>query len=108
MAFEQQRAKRQRFGGRPIDALTAGDGLAPAVEEAIERAVQVEPRRQRRDSLANLFQCRELDTRPAAARVIGIAGSLKSRPAAVEPVGFVGAITLRRFELDRKSTRLNS
>src|ERR1700756_588600 len=87
MAFKQQRAEGERLGGRPIDALASLDRLAPAVEETVERLVQVEALRHRGDFVADLLQRREIDAGLAAARIVGIAGGLKARPAAVEPIG---------------------
>ena len=42
MAFEQQRAERQRLGGRPVDALAGLDRLGARIEEALDGAVDVE------------------------------------------------------------------
>ncbi len=44
VAFEQQRAERQRFAGRPVDAFAGLDRLAAVVEEALDGAVDVEVR----------------------------------------------------------------
>ena len=100
VAFEQQRAEGERLAGRPIDARAGLDRFAPVFEKAVERAVQMEVRRQRRDLAADLLERRDLDAGMAAARIVGIVGALEAGPAAVEPIGLVGAIALRRFKLD--------
>src|SRR4029077_18535150 len=96
----QQRAERQRLGGRPVDAGSGLDRLAAAVEKAIERAMQMKALRQRGDLVADLLELGDFDAGLAAARIVGFAGGLEAGPAAVEPIGLVGAVALRGFELD--------
>jgi len=77
MAFEQQRAERQRLAGRPVNAVPGVDRLAAVVEKPIERLVQVEVRRQRGDLRSDLLELCDLDAGRAAARIVGIAPDLK-------------------------------
>ena len=72
---------------------------APVFQEAGQRAVQVEIRRQRRDLAADVLERGDLDAGAPAARIVAVGGALESRPAAVEPVGLVGAVVLRGFKL---------
>src|SRR5580704_5576074 len=96
----QQRAEGECFAGRPVDIAAGLDRLAAAVEEAIERAMQMKALRPRRDLVADLLEFSDLDAGMAAARIVGLARPLESGPAAVEPIGLVGAVALRGFELD--------
>src|SRR6202042_1531215 len=74
MAVEQQRAERECLAGRPVDALAGLDRLAARVEEALDRAVDVEALRHRGDLLADLLQRRERDAGIAAARIVQVIG----------------------------------
>ena len=90
-SLEQERAEGERLAGRPVDALAALDRLAAVVEEALDRPVDVEAFRHRRDLAADLRQRLDRDAGIAAARIVGIARRLHAGPAAVEPVGLVRA-----------------
>ena len=56
MALLEQRAEGKRLGGRPIDALAGLDRLGALIEETLNRLVDVEVLRNRRDLLADLAQ----------------------------------------------------
>ena len=99
MAFEQQRAERQRLGGRPVDAFAGLDRLAARIEEALDGAVDVEALRHRGELPADLLQRLDRDAGVAAARIVDRAGGLHAGPAAVEPVGLVGLVALARLQL---------
>src|SRR6516165_3809826 len=99
MAFEQQRAERERLGGCPIDARARFDRLAAVVQETLEGPVQVETLRYRGDLRSDFFERRERSAGMAAARVVGVASRLDIGPAAVEPIGAVRLVALARFEL---------
>ena len=73
MAIEQQRAERERLAGRPVDALAGLDRLAAIIEEALDRAVDVEILRRRGDLAADLLQRLERDAGIAAARIVVVA-----------------------------------
>ena len=100
MAVEQQRAERQRFGGRPVDALAGLDRLAAGIEEALDGAVDVEALRHRGDLLADLLQRLERRRRCRRGADRPVARGLEPGPAAVEPVGLVRLVALARLELD--------
>ena len=105
MAFQQQRAERQRLGGRPVDALPGLDRLAARIEEALDGAVDVEALRHRGELLAHVLQRLDRDAGVAAARIVDRAGDLHAGPAAVEPVGVVGLVALARLLLGVEPVR---
>src|SRR6202011_1213654 len=82
-ALEQQRAYRQGLAGRPVDALAGLDRLAPVFQEPLDRAVDVEIRRRRRDLAADLVQRLDVDAGVAAPRVVRVARGLEAGPAPV-------------------------
>ena len=95
MALEQQRAEGERLGHGPVDALAGLQHLLAVVEEALDRAVEVEALRHRGERLADLLQGLDRDAGLAAARIVLIlAHGLEARPASVEPVGLVGLVAL--------------
>ena len=76
------------LGHRPVDALAGLDHLAAVVEEALDRAVDVEALRHRGDAPADLLQ--RLDRRRRSRRGADRPdprARLQAGPAAVEPVG---------------------
>ena len=99
MAFLQQRAERQRFAGRPIDADAAVDRLHAIVEEARDGAVDAETIRHLGDPAADVLQHRCIDTGDAATRVFFLVGDLEAGPFAVEPVGLVRLVAGAGLEL---------
>src|SRR4030088_2177411 len=98
MPFDHQRAKCQRLGRRPIDALAGLDRLAAVFQEALDGSVGVESLRYVRDLLPDLFEHLERRAGMATARVVGVACRLDVGPAAVEPIGAVGLVALARFQ----------
>src|ERR1700730_3327610 len=83
VAFEQQRTERQRLAGRPVDIGAGLDRLAAAVEEPVERAMQMKSRRQGGDLVADLLELCDLDAGMARARLGGSPYPLEPGPAAV-------------------------
>ena len=102
MPVEQQGAEGQRLRCGPVDVFPDSIASAPVFQETIERAVQVEIRRQGRDLAADVLERGDLDARASAARIVAVGGALESRPAAVEPVGLVGAVVLRGFQVPHR------
>ena len=72
MSVEQERAERQRFAGRPVDALAGLDRLAAIVEKALDRLVRVEAVRHRGDLLADLLERLDRDAGVAAAWIVDV------------------------------------
>src|SRR5882762_375472 len=99
MAVRQKRAESEGLGGCPVDAATGLDRLGARIEEALNRAVNVETLGHRGEVAADPFQFFERDAGDAAARRIAHLGDLDAGPGAVEPVGLVGAVTLPGLEL---------
>ncbi len=98
MALLDQRAEGERLGRRPVDAVAGLDRLPPLVEEALDRAMDVEVRRDLGEPGADPLQ--RLDREPgdaAARRIAGLRG-LEPSPDAVEPVGLVGTVSGARLE----------
>src|SRR5262247_4392080 len=79
-ALEQQRAVGQRLGRRPGDALALLDGLGAVVEEALDRAVDMEILGHRSDFAADVLERIDGDAGMATARIVGIARDLESGP----------------------------
>src|SRR6185437_5251885 len=92
MAFEQKRAESQRLGGGPVDIFPRFDRRAPVFQETLQRAVEMEIGRERRDLAADILEGRDLDAGAATARIFAVGGAFEAGPAAVEPVGLVGTV----------------
>src|SRR5881394_1598165 len=69
MTFLQQRAERQRFARRPIDADAAVDRLGPVLQETLNGAMNPEAVRHFGDLAADVFQLRNIHSRNAAPSV---------------------------------------
>ena len=109
MALEQQRAEGERLGHRPVDALAGLHHLLAVVEEALDRAVDVEALRNRGERLADLLDGLDRIAGLAAARIVRIlAHGLEARPAAVEPVGLVGLVVLARCRTRHRASSASS
>ena len=98
MALIDQGCERQRFSGRPIDALALGDDLFAIVEETLHRAVNVKALGHRAQLFAQLAKPVGIGAGDPAARSVHI-GELDVFPRAIEPVGLVGAVVLTGLEL---------
>jgi hypothetical protein len=100
VAFEQERTEGERFASGPIEALAGLQHLLAVVEEALDRAVDVEALRHRGD-LEPISRRRSTATPGlAAARIVHVlAHGLEAGPAAVEPIGLVGLVALSALEL---------
>src|SRR5258707_14885529 len=100
MAVEQQRAERQRLAGCPVDALPGLDRFLTRIEEALDRAVDMEALRHLGDLAADILQRLDRDAGVAAARIVAHRrGGFHAGPAAVEPVGVVRLVALARLLL---------
>src|SRR6478736_3044078 len=89
VAFLQQRAKRQSFGGRPVDADAGLDRLGPIFQKALHGAVDPEAVRHPGDLAADIPEHGQIDAGDAAARVLLGVGGFETGPFAVEPVSLV-------------------
>src|SRR5262245_157536 len=102
MTLQQQRAKCERLGRRPVDAFAALDRLAASFQEPLDGPMYVEALGYRRDLPADLFERGERRAGMAATRLLGIACCLDIGPAAVEPISAVGLVALARLQLGVK------
>ena len=97
MALGEQAAERQRFGGRPVEALAAFEHRLLGIEDALQSLVDVEAFGDRRQNLAELLQLLVADrSRDVAAAEHRLVGPAEAGPAAFEPVGLVGQVGGRR------------
>src|SRR5262249_59821170 len=85
MAFEQQRAERQRLAGCPVDAFAGLDRLVAALQEALDGAVDVEPLGDGGDFLADRLENGDRRAGLAAARIVDVARRPDVGPAALQP-----------------------
>src|SRR6478735_4341267 len=69
ISLGEDRAERQRFAGRPVDARARLDRLLPAVEEAAHGAVDVECLRRLDQPRSDVLKAAEIDAGMAAPRV---------------------------------------
>src|SRR6202035_4343114 len=92
MALLQQRAERQRFAGRPVDAGAGVDGLRAVLEKPLDGAVNTEAIGRPGDLAADIPERGDIDAGDAAAGVFFLVGRLEAGPFAVEPVGLVGLV----------------
>ena len=90
IAFGRQGAKRQMLGHAPIKALAGVDHLAALIEQADNRLVGAEIRRDGRDRFADALEAVDVDASYATAGFV--VGQRQARPAAIEPVGLVGTV----------------
>src|ERR1700742_4461988 len=98
MAFLQQRAERQRFASRPVDADTGVDRFGAIIEEALDGAVNAEAIRHLGNLAADLLENGGFDAGHAAAAIFFLVRDLEAGPFAVEPVGLVRLVADTGFE----------
>ena len=99
-AFLEQGSEGERLGGRPVEALAAGEHLGLGVDDPLEGLVDGQPFRDRGQHLADLAQARLFDAGgDVAAFGLRSLRPAEARPAALEPVGLVGKIGFGRLEL---------
>ncbi len=98
IAGGKQRAEGQRLGRRPVDVAADLDRLLAVVEEAADRAVDMQLLGHFGELAADLAQRLQRHGGGAAPRPVAGLGHLDAGPGAVEPVGLVGAVVRARLE----------
>src|SRR5690606_24400194 len=87
MAFAEQRAEGERLGRRPVESLARLERLALVVEDALERAVDIEIAGNAGQRRAHFLQAFHGYVGVSAA--VLARGDLEPGPAAFQPVGLV-------------------
>src|SRR3954468_19324254 len=90
VAFEQERAEGERFRGGPVDPLARLEHALAVVEEALDRAMEMESGRNRGNVTAEILQGLGWKAGLAPARIVGVfPRRLEAGPASVEPIALV-------------------
>ncbi|MND59698.1 hypothetical protein D3C80_509010 [compost metagenome] len=97
-SFGNQRTECQRFSRCPIDAFAGIDHLGAVIEEALDRAMDVEVLRNFNELFADFLERLDRNAGLAAALFVGIVCRTQTTPRTVKPVSLVRLIALACFE----------